>query len=74
MSVLFPNNGKWLSTCSASLFAISDDQAASIKNLRNPAKKMSKSEADPKSRINLTDSPDEILDKCKKAVTDFTSE
>lgn len=37
-------------------------------------KKMSKSHADSRSRIELTDSPDEIVEKVKKSVTDFTSE
>lgn len=45
-----------------------------MKSLRDPTKKMSKSDQDPKSRINLTDSPDEIRKKIKKAITDFTSE
>lgn len=44
-----------------------------LKSLRDPAKKMSKSDNDPKSRISLTDSPDEIRNKCMKAVTDFQS-
>lgn len=35
---------------------------------------MSKSDTDKKSCINITDEPDEILEKCKKAITDFTSE
>lgn len=35
---------------------------------------MSKSDVDSKSRIELTDSPEVILEKCKKALTDFTSE
>ncbi len=34
---------------------------------------MSKSDSDEKSRILLTDRPEQILEKCKKAVTDFTS-
>lgn len=41
--------------------------------MRNPDKKMSKSDPDPKSRIELTDDPDDIVEKCKKAMTDFTS-
>ena len=45
-----------------------------IRSLRNPSKKMSKSEQSEKGRIELTDSPDKIADKIKKAVTDFTSE
>ncbi|CAH0392872.1 unnamed protein product [Bemisia tabaci] len=47
---------------------------SSIKSLRDPAKKMAKSSPDPKSRIDITDSPDEIRKKCRKAVTDCTSE
>lgn len=34
---------------------------------------MSKSHKDNKSRIELTDTPDKILEKIKKSVTDFTS-
>lgn len=37
-------------------------------------KKMSKSHTDPKSRLNMLDEPDVLLEKIKKAVTDFTSE
>ncbi|KAH9524994.1 Tryptophan--tRNA ligase, mitochondrial [Bulinus truncatus] len=48
-------------------------EVARIKSLRNPASKMSKSEPNEKSRIDLTDSPDIIKSKVKKAVTDFTS-
>lgn len=42
--------------------------------MRNPNKKMSKSDPDPKNRICLTDTPDDISKKIKKAVTDFTSQ
>ncbi|CAL1548475.1 unnamed protein product, partial [Lymnaea stagnalis] len=35
---------------------------------------MSKSEASDKSRINLTDTPEQIREKVKKSVTDLTSE
>ena len=35
---------------------------------------MSKSCTDIKSRIDLTDGPDVILNKIKKSITDFTSE
>ena len=34
---------------------------------------MSKSAEDPKSRIDITDTPDEIEKKLKKSLTDFTS-
>lgn len=45
----------------------------SVKSLRTPAQKMSKSDPDPKSRINLTDTPHDIRTKIKKAMTDFNS-
>ncbi|XP_071800920.1 tryptophan--tRNA ligase, mitochondrial-like [Asterias amurensis] len=43
-----------------------------VKSLTNPDAKMSKSEPNPKSRIELTDSKDDITKKFKKAKTDFT--
>ncbi|CAG2061353.1 unnamed protein product [Timema podura] len=52
---------------------IGKDSIGRLKSLRDPLKKMSKSDADPRSRIELTDSSEAILDKCKKAITDFTS-
>ncbi|BFZ24637.1 hypothetical protein BsWGS_27676 [Bradybaena similaris] len=45
-----------------------------IRSLYNPLSKMSKSDANDKSRIDLLDTPDQILKKIKRAVTDFTSE
>ena len=51
----------------------SEPSFARIRNLRDPAVKMSKSAPNPKSRIDLTDSDDAILEKIKKAVTDCTS-
>lgn len=53
---------------------ISDGPSQRIKSLRDPTKKMSKSDMDPKSRLSLLDEPDVLLEKMKKAVTDFTSE
>ncbi|PNF20689.1 Tryptophan--tRNA ligase, mitochondrial [Cryptotermes secundus] len=53
---------------------VADSSISRLKSLRDPSKKMSKSEQDPKSRIEITDTPDDILEKCKKALTDFTSE
>ena len=41
-------------------------------SLRNPLQKMSKSDNIEASRINLTDSPDELRKKVRKAVTDST--
>lgn len=54
------------------LFAASE--YGRIRSLRDPAKKMSKSDPDEKSRICLTDTPDIIARNIKKAVTDFQSE
>ncbi|ESO12829.1 hypothetical protein HELRODRAFT_93491 [Helobdella robusta] len=42
-----------------------------IKSLRDPIRKMSKSEKDSRGRIELFDSPDEIREKLRKAVTDL---
>nr|XP_022903982.1 tryptophan--tRNA ligase, mitochondrial [Onthophagus taurus] len=47
---------------------------AKIKSLRNPEKKMSKSDPDTKGCIYITDSEEEITKKIKKAITDFISE
>ncbi|KAJ8673592.1 hypothetical protein QAD02_004854 [Eretmocerus hayati] len=54
--------------------AIINENAGRIKSLRDPSEKMSKSSTDVKSRLDLTDSPDVLLNKVKKALTDFTSE
>ena len=43
-------------------------------SLRNPLQKMSKSDNQEMSRINLSDSPDDIRNKIRKAVTDSNSE
>lgn len=53
---------------------ITSSEYGRIRSLRDPSKKMSKSDPDEKSRICLTDSPDTIVKNIKKAVTDFTSE
>lgn len=44
-----------------------------IRSLREPSKKMSKSDKDPLSRIELTDEPKTIELKLRKAVTDCES-
>ncbi|EKE78381.1 MULTISPECIES: tryptophan--tRNA ligase [Oceanibaculum] len=44
--------------------------AARVMSLRDGTKKMSKSDASDQSRINLTDGPDEIAQKLKRAKTD----
>ncbi|NXY88476.1 SYWM protein, partial [Alcedo cyanopectus] len=45
-----------------------------IKSLRDPAVKMSKSDPQKLATVNIADSPDDIVLKFRKAVTDFTSE
>lgn len=44
-----------------------------IKSLREPGKKMSKSDPSPLSRIDLNDSRKIIFEKCSKALSDFQS-
>ena len=41
-----------------------------VRSLQDPARKMSKSDPNPKASIWLTDPPDVIMKKCKSAVTD----
>lgn len=48
--------------------------APRVMSLRNPTEKMSKSAPSPASRIDLTDTPDEIRQKIRRAVTDSISE
>nr|ACO10838.1 Tryptophanyl-tRNA synthetase, mitochondrial precursor [Caligus rogercresseyi] len=45
-------------------------ESSKIKSLRNPANKMSKSDKDTRSCIYISDPPELIREKCKKAVTD----
>lgn len=45
-----------------------------IMSLRKPTQKMSKSDSDPKSQISIIDSPEEIRQKLKAAVTDSVTE
>ncbi|XP_044856894.1 tryptophan--tRNA ligase, mitochondrial isoform X4 [Mauremys mutica] len=45
-----------------------------VKSLRDPTAKMSKSDPQKLGTLNITDSPEEIVLKFRKAVTDFTSE
>ncbi|QQG44263.1 MAG: tryptophan--tRNA ligase [Candidatus Roizmanbacteria bacterium] len=51
-----------------------DRDAARIMSLQNPLSKMSKSDKDPLGTINILNTPDEIREKIKKAVTDSGSE
>ncbi|XP_015250531.1 PREDICTED: tryptophan--tRNA ligase, mitochondrial [Cyprinodon variegatus] len=45
-----------------------------VKSLRNPSAKMSKSDPQTMATITITDSPDDIALKIRRAVTDFISE
>ncbi|XP_046903859.1 tryptophan--tRNA ligase, mitochondrial [Hypomesus transpacificus] len=45
-----------------------------VKSLRDPSSKMSKSDPQKMATVSLTDSPDDIAMKIRRAVTDFTSE
>ncbi|KAM4609332.1 tryptophan--tRNA ligase, mitochondrial [Polymixia lowei] len=45
-----------------------------VKSLRDPSAKMSKSDPQKMATVNLTDSPEDIFLKIRRAVTDFTSE
>lgn len=47
---------------------------ANIRSLQNPSKKMSKSDENPNGSIYLMDHADEVVRKCKRAVTDSGSE
>jgi tryptophanyl-tRNA synthetase len=49
------------------------EETAKILDLQNPAKKMSKSDENPAGKIDLMDTPQGILDKIKRAVTDSES-
>lgn len=54
--------------------AMVDKKAARIKSLQDPRKKMSKSDNNEKSRINILDTEEKILEKIQKAVTDSGAE
>lgn len=41
-----------------------------VMSLTDPSKKMSKSDANERSRINMTDSKDQIAEKIRRSVTD----
>lgn len=49
------------------------EHARRLKSLRDPEKKMSKSDPNKKSFIEVIDEPDIIVEKCKKALTDGIS-
>lgn len=53
---------------------IDENDGSRILSLRDGSKKMSKSDINVKGSINLSDSADQIRDKIKKALTDFTSD
>jgi tryptophanyl-tRNA synthetase len=45
-----------------------------IMSLQNPKQKMSKSDPNPRAGISILDSPDQVMKKCKSAVTDSGAE
>lgn len=49
------------------------EHARRLKSLRDPDKKMSKSDPNKKSFVEVIDEPDVVVEKCKKALTDSTS-
>jgi len=53
---------------------VADDASSRLRSLRDPTRKMSKSDPDPRSCVYLTDPPDVLRAKLQKAMTDFTSE
>ena len=53
-------------------FILFSDTGSRIKSLKDPTSKMSKSDVNQQTRIDLTDSPDEVFTKIKKAVSDTT--
>ncbi len=55
------------------LLSIATGEVHRVMSLRNPLQKMSKSDNQELSRINLSDSPDEIRKKIRRAVTDSDS-
>ncbi|KAH8315518.1 hypothetical protein KR059_000226 [Drosophila kikkawai] len=67
-------NGRYGETFPICHAIIEESEASRVLSLRDPSKKMSKSDGNPKATINLADSPDLIAQKIKKAVTDFTSD
>ncbi|XP_076646751.1 tryptophanyl-tRNA synthetase, mitochondrial [Halictus rubicundus] len=67
-------NNKFGNTFCVPHSLISKDPSQRIKSLRDPLKKMSKSSTSPKGTINILDEPHIVLERIKKAITDFTSE
>ncbi|KAH8357689.1 hypothetical protein KR200_011572 [Drosophila serrata] len=67
-------NGRYGETFPVCHAIIEDGEASRVLSLRDPSKKMSKSDGNPKATINLADPPELIAQKIKKAVTDFTSD
>lgn len=65
------------SSCAAAIFPEPKpllSEVTRVMSLRNPLQKMSKSDNQEMSRINLSDTPDEIRKKIRKAVTDSQSQ
>uniref|UniRef100_A0A0K0D938 SNF2_N domain-containing protein n=1 Tax=Angiostrongylus cantonensis TaxID=6313 RepID=A0A0K0D938_ANGCA len=56
------------------MFKVIRQVSSRVRSLRNPLKKMSKSEASAKSRLEISDSAEEIEEKCRKAVSDTNAQ
>ncbi|XP_037083075.1 tryptophan--tRNA ligase, mitochondrial-like [Pollicipes pollicipes] len=53
---------------------VDEDAGGRVRSLRDPSRKMSKSDPDSRSCVYLNDPPERIRSKLKLALTDFTSE
>lgn len=63
------------SDCSILIRSVpSSGSTRKVKSLRDPSSKMSKSDPQATATIRITDSPDDVALKIRRAVTDFTSE
>ena len=70
---LFCNKFKSKVFPTPSALLVEEDAGRRVRSLRKPEKKMSKSDSDAKSCVYITDEPDVMRSKIKKAVTDSTS-
>ncbi|XP_047097979.1 tryptophan--tRNA ligase, mitochondrial [Schistocerca piceifrons] len=66
-------NKRYGSTFPIPQVILTGGSSSKIRSLRNPSSKMSKSEVDVRGRLQLSDPPEVLRDKVRKAVTDCTS-
>lgn len=75
VSYFVPNVfGKLALSSDSSISSLPTGSTRKVKSLRDPSSKMSKSDTQAMATITVTDSPDDIALKVRRAVTDFTSE